>query len=187
MKKIKKIYTLWFTFIIIILIWIFFYTNNLNIEKWFINNNYLYNFKTKTTFQKVDLDKFKKQLEQLQKKQKKDISDYREEAKLNDYLGYPWRWVIIYEKNLSWSLDYVHYNNLAYLYKEICFVNKDFTCNKALENFRKCIEQYGSNQAYIDIIEILIKKWDKKNAKIEYEKYKKNYKKSYEYIENLLK
>ena len=136
----------------------------------------LESIKIETKYSKDDLKKFQKELENFTW----DLSDFSNvvnKARLYSYLGYVWKWILLYDnyfKQKNIEPGFLATNNLAWMYKDICFANtKKYTkyCQKAIELYKELVYTWHKKNYYEDIIWIYYYMDDKETAKKYYKEY----------------
>jgi len=168
--------------------------NNSYVSWW--NKEILY-LTGKTTWDKVDEQKFRKQLSQmLVDKSYNTWTGISEIARLYDYLGYVWASTVVYENWIKkwWKDPLSIHHNIAWLYKKLCrnkLSSKNYSaikyCRKSINEYYYLINKYKKLVWYKDIVEVLIYMWEINKAKQVYDVYLKKWWKKDSLIEKKLR
>ena len=160
-------------------------TNEITFFTWELES-----IKIDTKYSKDDLKKFEEELKNFTW----DLSDFSNvvnKARLYSYLGYVGKGILLYNnyfKQKNIKPGFLATNNLAWMYKDICFADtKKYRkyCLKALKLYKHLVYNWKSRRYYEDIIWIYYYMWDKENAKKYYKEYLQKWWKKRSYFDKI--
>lgn len=148
------------------------YSFIINYKNTFEYLNSLYN---PTDLSNNEIDTIKSQITQLKNSQQSTTTI---SMIANNYIKiwYSWKALLQYldYMNSKWLIDFDHMNNLSTLYTNICMEDNKFNyayCKNAIQSYYILIEKFKYNDAYLQLIELLVSMWEKSKAQKVYNLY----------------